>query len=267
MRAPEGEGAGGGGGDAAQPDAGSVMFPGDAKADADAGAGAGGNDTRAGGEGQGDGGAAEWKEYENDPAKSDEENAAAKAEHDKTKPQADAGDTVPEDGKYDLKMPEGVELDSELADALMPEFKAAGLTGKQAQAMVDKFIATQQARGTKQSEAWSQTVQGWADTAKADNDIGGTRWDDTVKTAVGFMGEFTTEAGRDYLNATGAGNHPEMIRMARNAGKAMADLRAENARLKQQLSGEDNPAIGGAGGSGKPAEPENILFPTEGKKG
>jgi hypothetical protein len=31
-------------------------------------------------------GAPEWKEYVPDPAKSDEENAAAKAEHDKTKP-------------------------------------------------------------------------------------------------------------------------------------------------------------------------------------
>lgn len=249
-------------------DAGSIMFPGDV---ADSGAG----DTQPGGEGDstkagGDQGESEkaegWKEYENDPAKTDEENAAAKAEHDKAKPgEEDKGDLVPEDGKYDLKMPDGVELDGELADALMPEFKAAGLTGKQAQALVDKFIETQQGRGAKQSEAWGQTVQGWADSAKADAEIGGTRWDDTVKTAVGFMGKFTTEAGRDYLNSTGAGNHPEMIRMARNAGKELSRLEAENADLRKQLSGEDNPAIGGAGGSSKPADAANILFPTEAK--
>ena len=261
LMAPADDGGSGGGGET---DAGSIMFPGDA--------GAGGEDTQPGGAGDdtqagGEGGQAEgWKEYENDPAKSDEENATAKAEHDKTKPaEDDKGDLVPEDGKYDLKMPDGVELDGELADALMPEFKAAGLTGKQAQALVDKFIETQQGRGEKQTEAWGKTVQGWADSAKADEEIGGTRWDDTVKTAVGFMGKFTTEAGRDYLNSTGAGNHPEMIRMARNAGKELARLEAENASLKKQLTGEDNPATGGAGGSSKPADAANILFPTEAK--
>ena len=258
LMAPDDEGGAGGGGEI---DAGSIMFPGDA-------AGAGGEDTQPGG--AGDQAKAEgWKEYENDPAKSDEENAAAKAEHDKTKPSDDKGDAkaneVPADGKYDLKMPDGVELDAELADALGPDFKELGLTNAQAQKLVDKYIATQQARGAKQTEAWGQTVQGWADTAKVDAEIGGTRWDDTVKTAVGFMGEFTSDAGKEFLNASGAGNHPEMIRMARNAGKALAEARAESANLKKQLFGEDNPATGGAGGSSKPADAASILFPTEAK--
>ena len=75
----EGEGAGGGDtgtvlGDNADA---SVLFPGDA-----ADAKADGQDTQPGG-------AADWKEYENDPAKSAEENATAKAAHDATKPKAD----------------------------------------------------------------------------------------------------------------------------------------------------------------------------------
>ena len=261
-------GAGGGGGD----DAASVLFPGDA-------AGAGGKDTQPGGAGddtqaggKGDQNKAEgWKEYENDPAKSDEENAAAKAEHDKTKPADDAGkgdaDKVPEDGKYALTMPEGVELDGEMMDALGPEFKDLGLTNAQAQKLADKFISIQQGRGAKQTEAWGQTVQGWADTAKSDTEIGGTRWDDTVKTAVGFMGEFTSDAGKEFLNASGAGNHPEMIRMARNAGKALAEARAESDNLKKQLFGEDNPATGGAGGASKPVDAAYTLFPTDAPKG
>ena len=74
LMSAEAEG-GSGGGD----DAGSIMFPGDAAGGADTQPGGEGNDTQAGGAG-------EWKEYESDPAKTDEENAAAKAEHDKAKP-------------------------------------------------------------------------------------------------------------------------------------------------------------------------------------
>lgn len=264
LMAPADEGGAGGGADA-----GSIMFPDDAAgAGDDTQPGGEGNDTQAGGEGDQakDEG---WKEYENDPAKSDAENAAAKAEHDKTKPADDKGaaDQVPEDGKYSLTMPDGVELDSEMLDALGPEFKDIGLTNAQAQKLADKFISIQQGRGAKQTEAWGKTVQGWADTAKADTEIGGTRWDDTVKTAVGFMGEFTSDAGKEYLNASGAGNHPEMIRMARNAGKVITDLRAENADLKKQLTGEDKPASGGDGGTGKPAEAAYTLFPTDAPKG
>src|SRR4051794_9711748 len=45
--------------------------------------------------------AADWKEYVPDPAKSEADNAAAKAAHDKTKPAApDPADAVPADGKY-----------------------------------------------------------------------------------------------------------------------------------------------------------------------
>lgn len=263
LMSAENEGGTGGGADAA-----SILFGG--------GEGDEGNDTQAGGEGNdtqagGEGGEAksEWKEYQNDPAKSDEENAAAKAEHDKTKPADDAGkaDTVPEDGKYSLTMPEGVELDAEMLDALGGDFKELGLTNAQAQKLADKFISVQQKRGEAQNEAWANTVKGWGDAAQKDEEIGGTRWGDTAKVASGFAKEFFSDTGREFLEASGAGNHPEMIRMARNAGKTITDLRAKVADLEKQLTGEDKPAVGGAGGGSQPVKPETLLFPTEGKKG
>lgn len=229
------------------PDAGSILFP-DDKPEGDKTADPAGDPAVTG----------DWKEYEADPAKSDAENAAAKVEHDKAKPadgddkgKDDAANKVPEDGKYSLTMPEGIELDSELLDALAPEFKEAGLTQAQAQKLADKFIETQQARAEKQGETWSATITKWADDAKADKEIGGDKWETSkadAQRAIKTLG--TPELGA-YLNASGGGNHPELIRLMAKVG----------AMLK-----EDNPAGGGDGG-GKPAEPAHLLFPSDAPKG
>lgn len=204
-------------------------------------------------------GAADWKEYENDPSKSDEENAAAKAEHDKTKPAGDdkdknkdAANEVPADGKYELVMPEGVEVDAELLAAVSPRFKELGLTRGQAQALTDDFIKVQQERATAQSKAWGERVQKWADDAKADKDIGGDKWTGTVNDAKRAVAKLGTPELQEYLEMSGGGNHPEVIRIFAKAG----------ALLK-----EDSPPNDGGQGSGKPVETAHALFPTDAPKG
>ena len=266
MIAFEGEGAGSGGGDAsatAAPQIENVLFP-DEKATASATA----DDKGTAGEASTSAGNTDWKEYENDPAKSAEENAAAKAEHDKSKPapKDDPADKVPEDGKYSLTMPDGVELDAELAEALGPEFKELGLTNAQANKLVGKYIETMQKRGEAHAAspegAWSSaahdyfkangTPDKWADTAKADKDIGGAKWDGTVSDARRAIDKLGTPALKDFLNASGGGNHPELIRMFAKAGA---------------LIKEDNPPNGDGKGSGKPVEPAHILFKDDAPKG
>lgn len=210
------------------------------------------------GEKQGEGAADDWKEYQDDPAKSAEENAAAKAEHDKTKPAekkddktADA-DKVPDDGKYELTMPEGVEVDAELLAAVSPRFKELGLTRAQAQALTDDFIKVQQERGEVQVKAWGERVQKWADDAKADKEIGGDKWAGTVSDAQRAINKLGTPELKEYLNSSGGGNHPELIRILAKAG----------ALLK-----EDSPPNDGGQGSGKPAETAHLLFPNDAPKG
>ena len=205
------------------------------------------------GEKQGETAPADWKEYAPDPAKSAEENAAAKAEHDKTKPAAKgADDVVPDDGKYELTMPEGVEVDAELLAAVSPRFKELGLTRAQAQALTDDFIKVQQERGEGQVKAWGERVQKWADDAKADKEIGGDKWAGTVSDAQRAINKLGTPELKEYLNSSGGGNHPELIRILAKAG----------ALLK-----EDSPPNDGGQGSGKPVETAHALFPTDAPKG
>lgn len=229
-------------GDQPPADAGSILYPNDQpKADGDQPPA----DPPAGDAG-------EWKEYVPDPAKSDEENAAAKAEHDKAKPADDAADTVPEDGKYDLKMPEGVEVDQAMLDQFAPTFKELGLTTKQAQALADKFIEAQAKHGEAQAQNWAKLTGEWVDQAKADPEIGGAKWDATVKNASGVVKRFGNDAFRDYLNASGAGNHPEMIRFMAKVGA---------------MIGEDRPAISENPGKKIAQDTAAILYPDDQPKG
>jgi hypothetical protein len=251
MAAFEGEGGGNGGGNepAVPPAPETVLFPkegGEGEKPADPPAGEKPADPPA-----------DWKEYVNDPAKSEAENAAAKTEHDKTKPaeksEAEkALDAVPEDGKYTLAMPEGVEVDQELLDALGPKFKAKNLTTREAQELADEFIKIETARGTKRMEEWGKTISGWADTAKKDAEIGGDKWDATTKAATRAVNTLGSPGLKAYLNASGGGNHPELIRIFAKVGAMIS---------------EDNPPADGAGGKGKPVEAAHMLFPNDTPKG
>lgn len=229
----------------AAPEAGSILFPNEgegAPADPLAGDPPAGDPKPAEPEG--------WKPYEADPAKSDEENAAAKAEHDKGDPDAPAN-KVPEDGKYEFTRPEGVELDTKLAEALMPEFKDLGLTQGQAQKLVERYTEAMQSKVAAQAETFASMVDGWATEAKADKEIGGDKWDATISNSQRAVKALGTPELRDYLNTSGGGNHPELIRFMSKVGA---------------LIGEDVPAGGGEGG-GKPADPAHILFPSDAPKG
>lgn len=164
----------------------------------------------------------------------------------------DLADTVPDDGKYSLTMPDGVEVDHELLDAMGSDFKELGLTNGQAQKLADKFIETQSRRGAAQAENWANRVQGWADEARRDRDIGGHKWQGTVSSAQRALSTLGTPALREYLNVSGGGNHPELIRIFAKVGSMIR---------------EDNPPTGGADGGGRKAETAHLLFPNDAPKG
>lgn len=224
---------------AAPADTGSILYPGDQPASAPA------TETTAAPAGD------EWKEFTPDPAKSEEENAAAKAEHDKTKP-VDEMDKVPEDGKYQLKMPEGVEVNQALLEQLAPEFKTLGLTHKQAQALTDKYIAATQAEAERRGSEWETMRKSWVETAQKDSEIGGAKWDTTVKASRDVVRRFGNEGFVEYLNASGAGDHPEMIRF-------MAKVAA--------VISEDTPATANNQGTRQPRDTAEILYPDDKPKG
>lgn len=126
---------------------------------------------------------------------------------------------VPEN--YELTMPEGVELDSVAAD----EFKAIAKELKLDQASAQKVADVGAKMAQRQAEKHTELVKSWVESVKADKDLGGDKLQENLAVAKKALDTFGTPELRDVLNATGLGNHPEVIRAFYRAGKAISEDR------------------------------------------
>lgn len=139
-----------------------------------------------------------------EPAK----EAASEASDGEGAETAESKNEVPE-AYADFVMPEGVTLDKAQVEAFAPIAKELGLTQEQAQKLVDLQAAKVQA----DMAAADATIAQWAEEAKADPEIGGAKWDGTLKAAQAAYVSVATPKLREMLDTTGFGNHPEVIRM------------------------------------------------------
>lgn len=146
---------------------------------------------------------------------------------------------VPE--SYDLKMPEGIELDKAAADEFTTIAKELKLDQAAAQKLAD--IAAKQSQ--RQVEAHAKLVESWVEQVKTDKDIGGDKLEENLGIARKALETFGTPELRDVLNASGLGNHPEVIKAFFKAGKAIS----EDGFVKGAPKGETN-------------DPAKKLFPT-----
>lgn len=126
---------------------------------------------------------------------------------------------VPE--SYELTMPEGVELDSVAAD----EFKAIAKELKLDQVGAQKVADVGAKMAQRQAEKHTELVKSWVESVKADKDLGGDKLQENLAVAKKALDTFGTPELRDVLNATGLGNHPEVIRAFYRAGKAISEDR------------------------------------------
>jgi hypothetical protein len=144
---------------------------------------------------------------------------------------------------YDaFKVPDDIQLDNERVQKfteLLGEFE--GKT-KAEHAMVQEFgqkavdfhigeIKKAVESVTKlYQETWDRQKIEWKDTFLKDPEIGGNRFQTTVDSALTFIrthggtAEQQTEF-RNLMEASGLGNHPAMIRLLANAGRAMQEGR------------------------------------------
>jgi hypothetical protein len=124
--------------------------------------------------------------------------------------------TVPE--TYELKMPEGVELDKTAADEFTAIAKELKLSAEDAQKVAD--VGAKMAQ--RQAEAHVQLVESWVEQVKADKEIGGDKLAENLAVARKAIETFGTPELKDVLNATGFGNHPAVIKAFYKAGMAIS---------------------------------------------
>lgn len=147
----------------------------------------------------------------------------------------DAGDGKGDEGEqapahvipevYELTAPEGMTIDTDLLAEATPIFKEARLSNDQAQAILPaaKSLVEKTQHSTIQGviDAGNQQRKAWLDAAKADEQIGGNKWDASLGSAAKALDALGYPEGSDFrtaLNETGFGNHPEMIRIFARLG-------------------------------------------------
>ena len=159
-------------------------------------------------------------------AKTPEEKAAAeKAVRDADEAAKAAKKPAGAPEKYeDFKFPEGVTPDGELLTKFHEIGKKHGFSQETAQALID-FHGEQLLKANSDlQKSWDATVEGWLAEAKADKDIGGAKYDENLAHGKNALKAFNASPKfMDMLNATGVGNHPEMIRFLSAVGRAVAD--------------------------------------------
>lgn len=123
--------------------------------------------------------------------------------------------------KYEFKAGEGHELDAEAVKQFEPIAKELNLSNDQAQKLVDVYSSKIMPQLVKQqAEQWQQQIEQWAEQVKADKALGS---EESIGSAQKAMDKFGTPELKTYLNDTGLGNHPELVRIFANIGKAMSE--------------------------------------------
>ena len=123
--------------------------------------------------------------------------------------------------KYEFTAGKDQELDKEAVAAFEPIARELGLSNEQAQKIVDVYGSTIIPQIAKQQEAaWQKQVTEWAETLKADKELGSV---ESIGNAQKAMDQFGTPELKQYLNDSGLGNHPELFRIFSRIGKAMSE--------------------------------------------
>lgn len=142
---------------------------------------------------------------------------------DAEKPGEKPGEKPDLDTPYDLKLEEGFTADPGLLKLATTEFRKAGLSNEQVQAVANLQMQIQKQQQEQQVQAFDKQMEAWINEAKADKVYGGQAFDANIKTALMPLSKFGDPELRELLDRSGIGNHPAMIRIFYRIGKAMAE--------------------------------------------
>jgi hypothetical protein len=120
----------------------------------------------------------------------------------------------------DFTLPEGMEADPDLIAEFKAEAKRLNLSQEDAQKLVDIQAKLAEKQGKAVLEQHQKTVKEWADQVKQDL---GADYQKELSYAAKAINKFGTPELREFFNATGIGNHPELVKVFINIGKQISE--------------------------------------------
>jgi hypothetical protein len=143
----------------------------------------------------------------------------AKPEDAKTEVKAEVKAPEVPEAYADFTAPEGMQLDTDVLGDLKALGKELNLTQENAQKVFDLGVKLQQ----RNAEAWQAQMQKWVGEVKADKEIGGDKLVENLGFAKKAVEQFGGKELMDYLDSSGLGDHPSMVRAFYRIGKAISD--------------------------------------------
>lgn len=144
-------------------------------------------------------------------------------------PEAAPVEATPYEG---LTPPEGFEaLDTDAIAAATPLMRAFGVADDQAQDFINQAAPVitgmieraTTAAAVAQAEQQAALRAEWANTVKADPELGGANFDKTVAMSAVALDKFFDQETRDMFNVTGLGNHPGVVKGFAKMGAHFAE--------------------------------------------
>lgn len=147
---------------------------------------------------------------------------------------------------YEFELPEGYELNAEVASEFEAYARELNLPQDKAQAAVSMGVKLVESAQAKQAEAYAQQVAVWREEVTNDKEIGGPALAENLSYAARVLDTFAPDL-RAVLDETGLGNHPAFVKAFVKIGKAISEDRL----------------VGGAQQApGSALDPAAKLFPT-----
>jgi hypothetical protein len=118
---------------------------------------------------------------------------------------------------YEFKLPDNAAMDLTAFGAFA---KSQNLTQEAAQSMLDNLAP---AMAQAQAEQHTALTTQWVADVKADKELGGEKAAENLAIAQKALKQFGTPELGKFLDETGLGNHPEIIRAFFKAGQAISE--------------------------------------------
>lgn len=126
--------------------------------------------------------------------------------------------------KYEApKLPEGITVDEVQLGEFNEIAKKHGLTQEAYQEMIDHYVKLESAKTEQVTKAWTDQGKAWADAVKADKEIGGEKFQESVSAAKQVLDKFGSKELVADLVRYQMGNHPELIRLLTRVHAAVKD--------------------------------------------
>lgn len=151
------------------------------------------------------------------------DQSAAPAQEQKQDAAPAAGDAKTDEVEYDLQLPEKTNLSTDDVDKIVAVAKAQGLSKDDAQKLLDMQHEAVSQFETEKLDEFKQTVEAWKSQASTDPEYGGDNFARNVELAKRVISRFSNNDFVQALDASGFGNHPELLRTFVRIGQAMGE--------------------------------------------